>query len=75
MIPDYKPGDYVITLNWFNLTRDDVVVFKWNNQNYLKRIKKIQKNLVYVAGDNERETSRVGPVKKSDIIGRVVLLY
>ena len=75
MIPDYKPGDYIVTLNWFNLANDDVVVFRWKDTNYLKRVKKVIKDTVYVAGDNERESSKVGPVKKSDIIGRVVLLY
>ena len=75
MIPDYKPGDYVVTLNWFNLANDDVIVFRLGGKNYLKRVKKIQKNLVYVDGDNRSESSRVGPVKRSDIIGRVVLLY
>ena len=75
MIPDYKPGDYVITFNWTDVRAGDVVIFKMNGQNYIKRVKKKIHDLVEVAGDNDKESSKVGPVKRSDIIGRVVLLY
>ena len=75
MVPDYKPGDYVITFNWTDVRAGDVVIFKVNGKNYIKRVKKKLKGLVEVTGDNEKESSPVGPVKREDIIGRVVLLY
>ncbi len=75
MIPDYKPGDYVVTFNWTDVRAGDVVIFKMNGKNYIKRVQKKLKDLVEVAGDNDKESSKVGPVKRSDIIGRVVLLY
>lgn len=75
MIPDYRPGDYVVTFNWTDVRAGDVVIFKVNGKNYIKRVRKNLKDLVEVVGDNEKESSKVGPVKRSDIIGRVVLLY
>ena len=38
MIPDYKPGDYVITFNWTDVRAGDVVIFKLNEKNYIKRV-------------------------------------
>ncbi|MDP2632425.1 MAG: S24/S26 family peptidase [Candidatus Curtissbacteria bacterium] len=75
MIPDYKPGDYVVTFNWTDVRAGDVVIFKLNGKNHIKRVQKKLKDIVEVAGDNEKESSRVAPVRRADIIGRVVLLY
>ena len=75
MLPVYQPGDHVLTFNWINLKIGDVVVFKVNNFFYLKRVKKIEKDLVHVSGDNKRESEKIAPVKRTQIIGRVVLNY
>jgi signal peptidase I len=42
---------------------------------YIKRITKISGQSVFVQGDNKKLSSKVGPIKKGQIIGKVVLKY
>lgn len=44
--------------------------------NYLiKRIDKIEGKLFFISGDNKVATSLIGPIKKIQIIGKVILKY
>lgn len=46
-----------------------------NDKNYLKRIKKITKNEIFVEGDNSKVSSKMAPVKKYQVVGKVILKY
>ncbi len=67
----------------------DVVVFKIKNDNnkndrydtrvYIKRIIGINCNknniMFLVAGDNKRDSKKIEPLQKNDIIGKVMMKY
>ncbi len=72
MLPAFKPGDQVITLNWSGVKVGDIVVFKKDGINMVKRVVKVENEKMYVEGDNKRESSNVGWVEKKDLIGRVI---
>lgn len=75
MLPYYKPGDHVLTFNWIFYKTKDVIVFAQRGQYFIKRIDKIGEKKIYVYGDNKRESAKIKPVSKDQIIGRVVLKY
>ncbi len=80
MNPKYKnKGKVLVQKKWFlcSLNVQDVIVLKdpRNGNLIIKRINKIKKDLLYVLGDNNKEStdSRIfGWIKKSQIIGKVV---
>lgn len=75
MIPAYKPGDRVLTFNWVSPKVGDVIVFESGGKKYLKRINKVVGDLIYVAGDNKRESLQIDPIKRSQIVGKVIRKY
>lgn len=75
MLPLYRHGDRVLTWNWGQIRKDDVVVFKSKEKYFIKRIDKFVDNYVYISGDNKKEDVEMGPVKKNQIVGKVILKY
>ena len=66
MLPTFKPDDQVLTFNWTRPKVGDLVVFKKEGMNMIKRITKVEKELVYLEGDNIKESSKVGWVERKD---------
>ena len=75
MLPKYKPGDHVMTFNWGSIKEKDVVVFEQGNRYLIKRVYKLVDNYVYISGDNKAESSKLKPVKKEAVVGKVILKY
>lgn len=75
MMPAYKPGDHVLTFNWGMIKPSDVIVFVNDGRKYLKRVDRVEGDFIYVSGDNKAQSSKVGPVDKSQIIGKVILKH
>ena len=75
MEPAFYDGDHVLTFNWIRPHTGDVVVFRSNGKNLIKRIEKIKSGIIYVKGDNRKFSSKVGPVKSDQIIGKVIAKY
>lgn len=53
----------------------DVVIFKFNNKFYIKRIMKKKGDKYFLRGDNRRDSldsKKIGWVDKKDIIGKVI---
>lgn len=75
MLPSYKPGDHVLTFNWTNVKKGDVVVFCSPTRYFIKRVDKYVDNYVYVSGDNKRQRAKVKPIKADQIVGKVILKY
>ena len=73
MVPTYKPGEQVITFNWARPKVGDVVIFKREKVNMIKRVKDVEKDKIFVEGDNGKESSNIGWVEKKDIIGKVIV--
>lgn len=75
MSPSYKEGEHALTFNWMKARVSDVVVFRKNGVFYIKRVRNILKDLIYVVGDNKKESLDFDPIKRSQIIGKVILKY
>lgn len=75
MLPAFKSGEHVLSLNWVEPKVGDVIVFKNKGRYFIKRIDKFIDNYVYVSGDNKVKSSRVGPIKKGMIVGKVIMKY
>ena len=72
MLPAFKEGDFVLVNNWFNkLNINDVVILKLDKY-LIKRITKINNNKYFVEGDNKKESKKLLPVTKKDIVGKVI---
>lgn len=41
----------------------------------IKRVDRLDENLVFVSGDNTERSSKIGPVRLNQIIGKVILKY
>lgn len=75
MEPTFYEFDRVFTYNWGKIQKGSVVVFGQKSEFFIKRVIKINGDLVYVNGDNKARSSRIGPIKTNDIVGRVCLKY
>lgn len=75
MIPAFKPGDHVLTFNWADINKGDVIAFRQDSSCYIKRIDRIDGVLIYVSGDNRKESFGMKPIKKEQIVGKVILRY
>lgn len=80
MLPTLKPGQDVLLLCWFlKLRVGDMVVFKKNGKEMVKRISKFldREKMIFVVGDNQRESTdsrHFGWVDKSRIIGKIFFM-
>lgn len=76
MLPILKPGQDVLVLCWFlKLKVGDLIVFKKNGKEMIKKIQKVRKQEYFVVGDNPKESTdsrNFGWIKKSEIIGKVI---
>lgn len=76
MLPTLKRGQDVLVLCWFfKLKIGDLVAFKKNNKEMIKRVQKVLDREVIVQGDNQKistDSRKFGPIKKEQIIGKVI---
>lgn len=82
MIPSFKPFDLVLVNKIAYFLKSprvgDVVIVKNQNLNLIKRIKKVKRKMVFVIGDNEKESTDsrdFGWISKADIIGKVLIRF
>lgn len=75
MLPAFASGDRVLTFNWGKLKANNVVVFRQDDKYFIKRIDKFVDNYVYISGDNRSKSSKMKPVKRELIVGKVILKY
>lgn len=75
MEPAFLEGDHVVTANWIKPKIGDVVVFRANGQNLIKRVEKIVDEKIFVQGDNRKLSSKIGSVEAFQIVGKVILKY
>lgn len=77
MIPQFKPSDRVIASSIpyiFSAPKiGDVVIIKNINKLLIKRISKISDGSIFLKGDNNLDSLKIGSVKPKDIKGRVIL--
>ena len=74
MLPNFKPGQVVFARRTRNLSVNDVVVLKTDdNSRIIKRITKIQNREIKVSGDNSEYDSRYYSQKfnSDSVLGKV----
>jgi nickel-type superoxide dismutase maturation protease len=78
MSPTLKPGQYLISWNWFlNLKVGDLVVLK-KERLMVKRAQKLRANEVFVVGDNPAQSTdsrQFGWISKDQILGKIVYIF
>lgn len=81
MLPTLKPGQDVLVWCWFYIPKvGDIVAFKKQGKDMIKRIQKADDRRIFVMGDNEKESAdsrSFGWVDKRNIIGKLIsfMLY
>ena len=76
MEPNYYEGDYVLISSLFPVKKVDVVVIQKQGKRMLKRVSHIKDSKYLVLSDNHGSDSRsFGPVKKQEILGKVILHF
>ena len=75
MEPGYHTGDHVMTFNWIVPKAGDAVVFQKQGTFYIKRVAESKRGYFFVNGDNKQMSSRMGSIKFSQIVGKVILKY
>lgn len=74
MEPNYTQGEHVLTFNWVEPKKGQAIIY-FEGKYFIKRIKSINNNLIEVAGDNIKMSAKMKPIKKDQIIGKVILKY
>lgn len=72
MEPYLKEGDKVLASSFLGFRKGDVVVFKYDSKNLIKRITRIDLEKVYLEGDNKKDSLRISSIQKKDILGKVI---
>ena len=79
MEPDYKEGDHVVTFSYMfsQPKKGDIIVFRKNNLNFIKKIEKDINGQYFVSSINEigSNSNSLGFVDKQDIMGRVIMKF
>jgi type IV secretory pathway protease TraF len=78
MIPTLKPGQRVLTRNWFyQPVVADLVVVRVDGRDIIKRVEKVEEEKLFLVGDNEKESTdsrKFGWIRLDEVIGKVVLI-
>lgn len=79
MLPTLKNNQNVLCFNWAYFftkpKRVDIVAAEVNNKTVVKKIVKLESDLIFLEGDNKKESTdsrNFGPIKKSQLIGKIV---
>lgn len=77
MYPTLKEGQLVFAVKAKSYKIGQIVVAKQSNREVIKRIAEIDGDYIRLLGDNlafSTDSRKHGPVKTSDLLGRVVLI-
>ncbi|MBI2600409.1 S26 family signal peptidase [Candidatus Daviesbacteria bacterium] len=78
MLPTLKPGQDILSFNWWKLLGlkiGDLVVVTKNGKKIVKRIKMLDNRQLFILGDNEKmstDSRTFGWIKEEDILGKVI---
>lgn len=79
MLPTLKPNQEIIVSSlpyiFSSPKAKDLIAFKHDNKNIIKRINSIKEKKYLVKGDNENDSKEYGWISKKDIIGKVIYVY
>lgn len=81
MLPTLKPGQDVLVFNWAYIfskpKKGDIVVFKFNGREMVKRVQMYHGRGIFVTGDNRKystDSRKFGLIDRLGIIGKVIFV-
>lgn len=76
MEPNLKSGSFFIASSipffFFPPRVNDRIVFKNDNKIVVKRISEIENEKYFILGDNKRDSKNFQPIKRKEILGKVI---
>lgn len=79
MSPVIKDGDFFIVSDFYYKLRDfsigDIIIFKVDNKLIVKKIYKIQNDLIYVVGENKNDSKNFQPINRNEVLGKVIWIF
>ena len=77
MMPYFRPDQHVFSLQTKKIKPNDVVVFKYKNENFIKRVRAVSKYFFNVVSDNQNYPSKVTRINldKKFLIGKVIFKW
>lgn len=76
MEPNLKEGSFFISssipFKFISPKEGDVILFRNNNKNIVKRISKIENNKYFVSGDNKKDSMKFDSLTSEKILGKVI---
>jgi len=75
MEPFLRQDDHVVTFNWSKPKKNEVIVFTSDGKYFVKRVDRILKNQFFVSGDNRQMSSKLDPIGRKQIVGKVIIKY
>lgn len=54
---------------------EDVIVFKNKNKNIVKKIIKIKNRMYFVEGLNKSDSLKFDPIKRKEILGKIIWIF
>lgn len=77
MLPTLNPGDRIVASSipyFFSKPKiGDIVLFKYRDKIMIKRIKKFDNKKIFVKGDNSRDSLKIEPIGRNQILGKVII--
>lgn len=81
MLPTLKPGQDVLVFNWAYIfskpKKGDIVVFKVDGREMVKRVQMYHGRGIFVTGDNRKystDSRKFGLIDRLGIIGKVIFV-
>lgn len=79
MEPTLKEGSFFIASNFpFYInepTAGDIIVFRFNKEYIVKRIVDVKDDKYYLDGDNKKDTLPMMPIKRKQILAKLVVKF
>jgi signal peptidase I len=76
MMPTLKPQDKVIVSSipffFSEPKKGDIILFRLNGKPIIKRVKKTSASKIFLEADNESDSLKIEPIKKSEIAGKLI---
>ena len=75
MEPALKAGQLVLARRTKNIKVGDIIIFKHDNLEKIKRVSSVEKASIIVLGDNKKSSTdsrSFGPIQTEDIIAKVI---
>lgn len=64
-----------IPLKISKLKKGDVILFKNENKNIVKKVSEIENDKIFVEGENKFDSKKFDPINKNEIVGKIIWIF